>query len=92
MPRPQMDMGIKDYAEVIREMMGSKDCEIIIDPRLGAATYQKSEGTQISSQIYMMRESMHIQPMASIDDGLQAINNLLSYDKSNQLDMIIIRN
>ena len=76
--------GIKDYAEVIREMIGDdEDCEIIIDPRLGAATYQKSEGT---SNIIndLADEGIHAYPAEGlpIDDGLQAINSLLAYDRS----------
>ena len=38
--------GIADYAEVIREMTkGLENVDMIIDPRLGSASYQKSEGT-----------------------------------------------
>jgi hypothetical protein len=76
--------GIKDYAEVIREMIGNdENCEIIIDPRLGAASYQKSEGTSnIISDL--ADEGIHAYPAEGlpIDDGLQAINSLLSYDKT----------
>ena len=75
--------GIQDYAKVIKEMVGDRDCEIIIDPRLGAATYQKSEGTSnIIADLH--DEGVHCYPAEGlpIDDGLQAINNLLSYDKS----------
>ena len=76
--------GIKDYAEVIREMIGDdEDCEIISDHRLGAATYQKSEGT---SNIIndLADEGIHAYPAEGlpIDDGLQAINSLLAYDRS----------
>lgn len=75
--------GIQDYAKVIRDMIGERDCEIIIDPRLGAATYQKSEGTSnIISDLH--DEGIHAYPAEGlpIEDGLMAINNLLSYDKS----------
>ena len=76
--------GIGDYAEVIREMIkGKDDVQIIIDPRLGAASYQKSEGTSnIISDL--QDEGIHAYPAEGlpIDDGLQAINSLLSYDKS----------
>ena len=59
--------------------MGSKVEEIIIDPRLGAATYQKSEGTSnIIADLH--DEGIHAYPADGlpIDDGLRAINNLLS--------------
>jgi hypothetical protein len=64
-------------------MIGDRDCDIIIDPRLGAATYQKSEGTSnIISDLH--DEEIHCYPADGlpIDEGLQAINNLLSYDKT----------
>ena len=76
--------GISDYVEVINEMIeGKGDVEIIIDPRLGAASYQKSEGTSnIISDL--MDEGIHAIPADGlpIDDGLQAINSLLSYDRN----------
>jgi hypothetical protein len=76
--------GIADYAEVIRQMIGSREnVEIIIDPRMGAATYQKSEGTSnIIADLH--DEGIHAYPAEGlpIDDGLQAINSLLSYDKT----------
>ena len=76
--------GIKDYADVIRKMTkGKGDVEIIIDPRMGAAQYSKSEGT---SNIIadLQDEGINVYPAEAlpIDDGLQAINSLLSYDKS----------
>jgi len=76
--------GISDYAEVIRQMIGGRqNVEIIIDPRMGAASYQKSEGTSnIIADLH--DEGIHAYPADGlpIDDGLQAINSLLSYDKS----------
>ena len=76
--------GISDYVEVINEMIdGKDDVEIIIDPRLGAASYQKSEGTSnIISDL--IDEGIHAVPADGlpIDDGLQAINSLLSYDRT----------
>ena len=76
--------GIKDYAEIIRKMIkGKENVEIIIDPRMGAATYQKSEGTSnIISDL--ADEDIHVYPAEGLDieTGLQAINSLLSYDSS----------
>ena len=76
--------GISDYANVIREMIGDdENCEIIIDPRLGSATYSKSEGT---SNIIndLAEEGINAYPAEGlpIEDGLQAINSLLAYDRS----------
>ncbi len=76
--------GISDYAEVIREMTkGLDNVEMIIDPRLGSASYQKAEGTSnIISDL--ADEDIFVYPADGLDieTGLQAINSLLSYDTS----------
>jgi hypothetical protein len=76
--------GISDYAEVIREMTkGLENVDMIIDPRLGSASYQKAEGTSnIISDL--ADEDIHVYPADGLDieTGLQAINSLLSYDSS----------
>tara|TARA_R110000824_G_scaffold49265_1_gene138313 strand:- start:61 stop:1617 length:1557 start_codon:yes stop_codon:yes gene_type:complete len=76
--------GILDYCEVIREMEGGRKCHRIIDPRLGAASYQKAEG---SSNIIddLADEGITVYPAEALDieTGLQAINNLFSW-KSDQ--------
>jgi hypothetical protein len=76
--------GISDYAEVIREMTkGLDNVEMIIDPRLGSASYQKAEGTSnIISDL--ADEGIHAYPADGLDieTGLQSINSLLSYDSS----------
>ena len=76
--------GIKDYAEVINQMIkGKENVEIVIDPRLGAASYQKAEGTSnIISDLG--DEEIFVYPAEGLDveTGLQAINSLLSYDTS----------
>jgi hypothetical protein len=78
--------GIQDYAEVIREMIGSKDCEILIDPRLGSASYSKAEGTSnIIADLHDEGIQAYPADGLPIDDGLQAINNLLSYDKTKEI-------
>ena len=79
--------GIRDYADQIREMMGEdEDCEIICDPRLGNAVYSKSEGTS-SIIAELQNEGINAYPAEGlpIDDGLQAINTLLSYDKTKEI-------
>jgi hypothetical protein len=90
--------GISDYAKVVREMLqgisseeiiGYKDgVEIIVDPRLGSATYSKAEGT--SNIIEDLQEhGINAYPAEAlpIEDGLQAINTLLSYDKEREIGL-----
>ena len=77
--------GLRDYAEEIHRMESICDGEVIriIDPRLGAASYQKAEG---SSNIIddLADEDIIVQPAEALDieTGLQAINNLLAWDRS----------
>ena len=77
--------GLRDYAEEIHRMEKICDGEVIriIDPRLGAASYQKAEG---SSNIIddLAVEDIIVQPAEALDieTGLQAINNLLAWDRS----------
>lgn len=89
--------GIKDYAGVIRkllsdiseeEFVGVKDnVDIIMDPRLGSATYAKAEGTSNIIED-LQEEGINVYPAEAlpIEDGLQAINTLLSYDASKPID------
>lgn len=76
--------GIEDYAKVIKEMTrGKEDVDIIIDPRMGSATYAKEQGT--SNIISDLADfEVYASPASGIhiDDGLQAINSLLSYDNN----------
>ncbi len=80
--------GILDYVEVIRRLEGGRDCLRIIDPRLGAASYQKAEG---SSNIIddLTGEDVVVYPAEAldIDTGLQAINNLLSWDQQEEMGL-----
>ena len=82
--------GLKDYAEEIRRMekiCGGSEIIRIIDPRLGAASYQKAEG---SSNIIddLAEEDVMVQPAEALDieTGLQAINNLLAWDRDEKMD------
>ena len=89
--------GIKDYADTIREVLkeitqeefvGVKDnVDIIMDPRLGSATYAKAEGTSNIIED-LQEEGINVYPAEGlpIEDGLQAINTLLSYDKGQPTD------
>ena len=83
--------GLKDYADEIRrmeKMCGDSEVIRIIDPRLGAASYQKSEG---SSNIIddLSDEDIIVQPAEALDieTGLQAINNLLAWDREKPMDL-----
>jgi len=83
--------GLKDYADEIRrmeKMCGDSEVIRIIDPRLGAASYQKSEG---SSNIIddLSDEDIIVQPAEALDieTGLQAINNLLAWDRDKPMDL-----
>ena len=89
--------GISEYADVIREMLDGidqgeikglqGDVEIIIDPRMGNATYMKNEGTSnIISDLHDNGINVYPAEAEHIDDGLQAINSLLSYDRDKPID------
>ena len=57
------------------------DLEIIVDPRLGSATYSKAEGTSnIIADLQEQGINCYPAEALPIEDGLQAINSLLSYD------------
>ena len=89
--------GISEYVDVIREMvkdisdnevLGVTDSlEIIIDPRMGSATYLKAEGTSnIISDLHDHGVNAYPAEGLPIDDGLQAINTLLAYDRDKPID------
>ena len=89
--------GIRDYVEVITEAeradeWGKEKEEIferLIDPRLGAAKYQGSDG---SSSIIEDLAEMDIiclpAPGLDIDDGLQALISKMSWDTTKALDSV----
>ena len=90
--------GIEDYAKIIKEMLKGIDeeeivgltgnVEIIIDPRMGNATYAKSEGTSnIIADLHEHGVNVYPAEGLPIEDGLQAINSLLSYEKSKPIDL-----
>ena len=72
----------------MEKICGDSEVIRIIDPRLGAASYQKSEG---SSNIIddLMDEDIIVQPAEALDieTGLQAINNLLAWDREKEMDL-----
>jgi hypothetical protein len=75
--------GIADYAEQIRSMEKSREVYRVIDPRMGAASYAKAEG---SSNIIddLADEDIIIYPAEGldVDQGIQAINNLLAWNQN----------
>lgn len=89
--------GIRDYVELIRDLEGSeKIMDRIIDPRAGAAERQAKDGaTNIISDLDDEDMVFHPAPGGSsedgkreIDDGIQMITNLLSYDQSKPVDSV----
>lgn len=82
--------GIKDYVELIRDC--EKDEEIYeryIDPRLGAAEKQSADGaTTIISDLDAEDMTFIPAPGVEIENGLQLINNLLSYDDTKPIDSL----
>lgn len=82
--------GIKDYVDIMKDK--EKDDEIFerfIDPRAGASEKQAEEG---ATNIMMDLEKQDITtiPASGIDieNGIQLLNNLLSYDDSKPIDSL----
>jgi hypothetical protein len=73
---------------MMEKICGDNEVVRIIDPRLGAASYQKSEG---SSNIIddLTDEDIIVHPAEALDieTGLQAINNLLAWDRDKPMDL-----
>jgi hypothetical protein len=80
--------GIKDYVDIITQMEeGEEIFERLIDPRLGAARYQSSDGS--SSIIEDLSEQGMLcvpAPGLDIEDGLQALISKMAYDPSKEID------
>jgi hypothetical protein len=80
--------GISDYVAMIRDLeAGEVVAERIIDPRLGAAKYAGPAGE--SSIIQDLEDQGVIAipaPGLDIDDGLQALQGLMSYDTEREID------
>ena len=81
--------GIEDYVEAIRRMeKGCENVERIIDPRLGAASYQKAEGSSnIISDLNDAGVSVYAAEALDVETGIQAINNLLSWDRDEEMSL-----
>ncbi len=82
--------GIKDYVELVRDMEGQEQIyERFIDPRMGAAEKQSEEGaTTIISDLDDAGMTVIPAPGVDIDNGLQLINNLLSWDEAKPKDSL----
>jgi len=84
--------GIKDYVELITNLESeTKDTifERFIDPRLGAAKYQTQEGA--SSIIEDLADAGLLfipAPGIDIEDGLQALQTKMAYNRKNPIDSI----
>lgn len=81
--------GIRDYVELIKDI--EKDDEPVferyIDPRMGAAEKQSEEGaTSIISDLDDQGMSVIPAPGVDIENGIQLINNLLSWDENKPRD------
>ena len=84
--------GIKDYVELITGMESETNdiiFERLIDPRLGAAKYQTQDGA--SSIIEDLSDAGLVfipAPGIDIEDGLQALQTKMSYNKKKPIDSI----
>jgi hypothetical protein len=82
--------GIRDYMDLIAELEGDeKIFERLIDPRLGAAKYQSSDGA--SSIIEDLNDAGMVclpAPGLDIDDGLQALIGKMSWDTTKPADSV----
>ncbi len=80
--------GIRDYVELIKD--AEKDEEVyerVIDPRMGAAEKQSEEGaTTIISDLDDAGMTVIPAPGVDIENGIQLINNLLSWDENKPRD------
>jgi len=84
--------GIKDYVELIRDLEkedGLDPYERFIDPRMGAAEKQSEDGaTTIISDLDDAGMTVIPAPGVDIENGVQLINNLLSYDEDKPIDSL----
>ena len=80
--------GIRDYIDIIKDLEGDEEIfERLIDPRLGAAKYQSSDGS--SSIIEDLAEHGMVfipAPGLEIEDGLQALISKMSWETSKPID------
>lgn len=82
--------GIRDYVEMILSMEGGEAIyERFIDPRMGAAQRQSEDGaTTIISDLDDVGMTVIPAPGVDIENGIQLIQNLLSWDEKKPKDSI----
>lgn len=82
--------GILDYVELIKNSENGEEVhERFIDPRLGAAEKQSADGaTTIISDLDDAGMTFIPAPGVEIENGLQLINNLLSYDDTKPISSL----
>jgi hypothetical protein len=84
--------GIKDYVDLITSLEAETNDSVFerfIDPRIGAAKYQTQDGA--SSIIEDLADAGLVfipAPGIDIEDGLQALQTKMSYNKKNPIDSI----
>lgn len=87
--RQRLGYGVKDYAELIRELEGTeKMMTRLIDPRMGANKYSAEHGGQSDYISDLERYDMIMIAAPGIDEepGLQAIQDKLSYNAQKPID------
>ena len=82
--------GIRDYVDTIKELEGDEEIfERLIDPRLGAAKYQASDGSSSIIEDLADMDMVFIPaPGLDIDDGLQAMISKMAWDSSKPMDSV----
>lgn len=87
--RQRLGYGVRDYAEVIRELEGQeKIMTRLIDPRMGANKYSAEHGGQSDYISDLENQGLIMIPAPGIDEepGLQAIQDKLSYNPQKPID------
>ena len=76
-----------DYAIEIRALEDGREVDRLIDPRLGAARFKKSEGESNLIDELTYEAGLEVYPAEGLDVeiGVQAINSLLSWDESSEM-------
>ena len=82
--------GIRDYVELIHDLEGEEEiAERLIDPRLGAAKYQASDGASSIIEDLNDQDIVCIPaPGLEIDDGLQALIGKMAWDTTKPRDSV----
>lgn len=80
--------GYRDYLEIFAEIEGKKEVfERLIDPRLGAQRYTKDEAdSSIIDDLNDLDFIVKPAPGIEIEDGLQKLVDLMSYDDTRPID------